>query len=424
MKWTIAMTKQELSRKTIVERAIDKRITQREGAEKLEISERHFRRILSRYRKEGDLGLVSRQRGKPGNRKLAEEIRAHINKFIKDPLYEDFGPTLLAEKLLEFEGITISKETMRQIMIEESLHKPKVRKKKIHPPRERKERVGDMVQIDGSDHAWLEDRGPKACLLLFVDDATSSILAAEFTKTESFFAYAKLCKSYFHTKGLPKSFYSDRFSVFKVNSGEREGITQFQRALNILEVEMIFASSPQAKGRVERANQTFQDRLVKEMRLRSICSYEDANAYLPEFIKQYNRKFAVLPRSVGDNHAELDQTQDLDFLFSIHDTRIITKDLLIHYDNRTYQIQTKRPPANLMKRQVLVTKNEDGLISAYLNGELLKIDLIQKQPKRAKVVSTKSLEHDAYIPPTDHPWRSYGKKLNGKPIPVPIGAEH
>lgn len=423
MKWTIAMTQEELLRKTILERAIDKRITQKEGAEKLKISERHFRRILSRYRKQGDQGLVSGHRGKRGNRRLATETRKHISEFINKPIYKDFGPTLLAEKLLEFEGITISKETMRQIMIEESIHKPKVRKKKPHPPRERKERVGDMVQIDGSDHAWLEDRGPKACLLLFVDDATSSILAAEFTETESFFAYAKLCKTYFRSKGLPKSFYSDRFSVFKVNTGEKEGMTQFQRALNAVGVEMIFASSPQAKGRVERANKTFQDRMVKEMRLRSICSYEDANAFLPEFIQEYNRKFSVLPRSVGDNHAKLDQSQDLDFLFSVHDTRTITKDLLIHYDNITYQIKTTRPPANLMKRQVLITKNEVGLISAYLNGDPLELELIQKQPKRAKVVSTKSLDHDAYIPPADHPWRSYGKKLSGRPIPISLGAE-
>ena len=424
MKWTIAMTQAELSRKTIVERAIDKRITQKEGAEKLEISERHFRRILSRYRKEGDLGLVSRHRGKPGNRKLAEKKRKQVNQFITNPLHEGFHPTFMAEKLEEYKGIKISKESMRQIMIEEGKHKAKVRKKKIHPPRERKKQVGDMVQIDGSYHAWLEDRGPNACLLLFVDDATSSILAAEFTKTESFFAYAKLCKSYFRTKGIPKKFYSDRFGVFKVNSGEKESITQFQRALNGVEVEMIFASSPQAKGRVERANLTFQDRLVKEMRLRSICSYEDANTYLPEFIKEYNRKFAVLPRSFGDNHAKLDSTQDLDFLFSIHDTRLITKDLLIHYDNNTYQIKTRRPPANLMKREVLITKNEDGLISAYLNGDPLDLELIQKQPKRAKVVSTKSLEHDAFIPPINHPWRSYGKKLNGRPIPMSVSVDH
>ena len=417
MKWTISMTQEELFRKTIVERAIDKRITQKEGAEVLKISERHFRRILKRYRQQGDLGLVSGHRGKPGNRKLTEEKRERIVKFINDSLHKDFGPTFMMEKLEEYKGIKISKETMRQIMIAEDIHEAKVRKKKIHPLRERKKQVGDIVQIDGSYHAWLEDRGPKACLLLFVDDATSAILAAEFTKTERFFAYAKLCKSYFRSKGLPKSFYSDRFGVFKVNTGEKDNVTQFQRAMNSLGIEMIFASSPQAKGRVERANKTFQDRLIKEMRLRNICSYQAANAYLPTFIKEYNRKFAVLPHSMGDNHAPLDTSLDLDFLFSVHNQRTITKDLLIHFDGITYQIITKRPPQNLIKREVLITKDEKGEVSAYLNGDPLDLVLIQTKPKVARVVSTKSYDHHSYTPPVNHPWRTYGKKINGRPIP-------
>lgn len=419
MKWTMAMTQEELNRKTMVERALDKRITQKEAAKKLNISERHIRRIIARYRQRGDPGLVSGHRGKPGNRKLAGDKREQIVEYIKDPLHGGFGPTFMMEKLEEYKGIKISKETMRQIMIEEGIHEAKVRKKKIHPPRERKERVGDIVQIDGSYHAWLEDRGPKACLLLFVDDATSGILAAEFTKTESFFAYAKLCKFYFCSKGLPKCFYSDRFGVFKVNTGKKDGVTQFQRVMNSLGIEMIFASSAQAKGRVERANQTFQDRLIKEMRLRNICSYQAANAYLPEFIKEYNRKFAVLPHSMGDNHTPLDKSLDLDFLFSVHRERIITKDLLIHYDGKTYQIITKRPPQNLIKREVLVTEDQDSMVSAYLNGAPLELVLIQKQPKAANVVSTKSFEHHTYTPPVNHPWRTYGKKINGNPIPLP-----
>jgi len=188
--------------------------------------------------------------------------------------------------------------------------------------------------------------------------------------------------------------------------------------MNSLGVRRLFASSPQAKGRVERANQTFQDRLIKEMRLRNICSYQAANAYLPEFIEQYNRKFAVLPQSSGDNHAPLETSLDLDFLFSIHRIRTITKDLLIHYENKTYQIITKRPPQNLIKREVLITEDENGAISAYLNGDPLELVLIQKQPKAAEVVSTKSFDQPAYTPPVDHPWRTYGKKINGRPIPI------
>lgn len=419
MTWTIAMTQKELYRKTIVEQAVDKRVTQKEGARRIGVSERQFRRILAKYRQEGNGGLVSGHRGKPGNRKLAEGIRSSIGEFINDPLHEDFGPTLAAEKLEEINGITICKETMRQIMIEEGIHHPKIKKKKTHPQRERRERRGELVQIDGSYHAWLEDRGPKACLLLFVDDATSEVLAAEFVEHESFFAYARLCKSYFRSTGVPVAFYSDKFSVFRVStpsSIHKTAITQFRRALNTLGIDLICANSPQAKGRVERANQTFQDRLVKEMRLRGIDNYPAANAYLPEFIQFYNRKFAVLPRSATDVHLLLDPSFDLDFLFSIHVTRIISKDLQIQFDNVTYQILTHRSPQYLAKREVLISVTESGVVSAYLNGHLLNLKVFHKQPKRVQIASTKSLDHDAYIPPVNHPWRTYGKKLNGTPV--------
>lgn len=416
MKWTIQMTEEELKRKTIVEQAVDKRITQKEGAQRLEISERNFRRILERYRQQGDIGLVSRQRGKPSNNRLKESTRERIVEIIHDPLFSGFGPTLLAEKLEEYKEIEVSRETVRQLMIEEGKHRPKVKKKRAHPLRERRYRRGELVQIDGSYHAWLEERGPKGCLLLFVDDATSEVLVAEFVEHESFFAYGKLCKSYFRSIGIPVAFYSDKFSVFRVNSSHTDAITQFRRALDTIGVDHICANSPQAKGRVERANQTFQDRLVKEMRLRGIADYQAANAYLPEFIRSYNRKFAVLPRSAGDDHVACRNDIDLDFLFSIHDTRKISKDLQIQFENVTYQIITARPAQNLMNREVLVTQNESGLVSAYLNHQQLTLEVYKKSKRQIKIVSSKSLEHSIYVPPVTHPWRTYGKKINGLPI--------
>ena len=274
MKWTIAMTQEELNRKTIIEQAQDKRITQREGTEKLGISKRHFRRLLKHYRDRGDEGLVSGHRGKPSNNRLKADSHARIIGFMEDPIYTGFGPTLLNEILKQKQGIHISKETLRQIMIEEGFHIPKKKsKKRIHPPRERRGRRGELIQIDGSYHPWLEERGPKGCLLLFVDDATSAAVAARFVDRENYFAYGALCKSYFKAAGTPVVFYSDKFSVFRVNSRagiHKQAITQFSRALNTLGVELICANSPQAKGGVERANQTFQDRLVKELRLQRI----------------------------------------------------------------------------------------------------------------------------------------------------------
>lgn len=415
MKWTITMTEEELHRKTIVEQAIAKRITQKEGAARLHTSERNFRRILFRYRQNGDIGLVSKHRGKPSNHRLEDDKRETIVEMIADPKYSGFGPTLMSEKLEEYQGIVVSRETVRQLMIEEGRHHPRVKKKRVHLQRERRERRGELVQIDGSYHAWLEGRGPKACLLLFVDDATSAVLAAEFVNQESFFAYGKLCKTYFRSTGLPVAFYSDKFSVFRANSSI-EAVTQFRRALEALGIDLICANSPQAKGRVERANQTFQDRLVKEMRLRGINDYQAANAYLPEFIRFYNRKFAVLPRSTGDDHLPLDPAIDLDFLFSIQDIRTISKDLLIQFDHVTYQIITNRPPQNLIKREVLVTQDESGAISAYLNHQKLTLKIIHKQPKQIQVVSSKSLDHPVYVPPVNHPWRTYGRKINGYPI--------
>jgi transposase len=422
MKWTIAMTKEELKRKTIIEQAIEKRIIQKEGAERLGISERHFRRIIRRYRTQGEEGLVSGHRGKPSNNRMKETKRAEITKFINDPIFEGFGPTLLNEKLEQYQGIRISKESMRQIMIEEQKHSPKIKKEKSrHPSRERRERRGELVQIDGSYHTWLEERAAKACLLLFVDDATSAVLAAKFVDYESFYAYGELCKTYFRSSGLPVTFYSDKFSVFRVNSRSgihKESITQFTRALNTLGIELICANSPQAKGRVERANETFQDRLVKELRLQRINNYQDANTFLPIFLDFYNRKFAVLPRSVMDIHATLDPTIDLDFLFAVHDTRTITKSLQIHFNGNTYQIITTRSAQYLSGREVLIVEEQSGDVSAYLNNTLLNLKIVHEQPKQARVVSAKSHKSKAHTPSSNHPWRSYGKKLNGNPVLV------
>jgi transposase len=420
MTWTIAMSSKELARKTAVERVLDRRITQKQAASNLGISERQFRRILQSYRQEGNGGLVSKKRGKPSNRRTEMEVRERVRDFIREPIMKGFGPTLMAEKLGKQKGICLSKETVRRMMIEAGVWEAKTKKKsEIHPARPRRMSRGELVQIDGSEHAWLEERGPRATLLVFVDDATSEILAAEFVPEECFFSYGELCKRYFKEHGLPKSFYSDKFSVFRDNHRGNlsyEPVTQFQRALSMLDVELICANSPQAKGRVERANETLQDRLVKEMRLLNICDYDQANRYLPTFILDYNRRFAVMPGSDLDFHRPLDVTQDLDFLFSIHAFRKVTTALQINYADRVYQILTSHPAWYYAKQEVLITCEASGSISAWFESNLLTLQEIEKRPKQGAVVSSKSPKAKPLAPAYDHPWRTYGKKINGKPV--------
>ncbi len=415
------MTEKELERSKVIHMTNEKRLTQYKGAKRLNISERHFRRLLRRYREKGDAGLVSGHRGKPSSNRMREEKRQSILDLMLTT-YQGFGPTLASEKLAERDGIQVSKETLRQILIEEGLHRAKTKKKgKAHPLRERRACRGELVQIDGSYHAWLEDRAEEACLLLFVDDATSQVLAAQFVPHETFFSYAELCKSYFADFGRPQAFYSDKFSVFRVNAPNvttTEALTQFGRAMHELCIELICADSPQAKGRVERANKTFQDRLVKEMRLKHISNYEQANAFLPTFIGTYNRKFAVLSRSSINAHIPLDKDCDLDWIFSWQDTRIISKDLQIQFKKVIYQIITDRPAYALRKREVIIAQNAAGQITAYLNRKPLDLRIFHRQPKQASVLPAKYL-NKPYIPPADHPWRSYGNKLNGMPVLTP-----
>jgi transposase len=413
------MSVKEIKRSEIMKMADERQITQKEGARRIGISERHFRRLLRDYRKGGPETLISRQRGKPSNNRMPAEKRKKIVEKI-DTDYSDFGPTLASEKLWERDGIKVSKETVRQIMIEEGFHEPKIRSVgDPHPLRERMKHRGELVQIDGSPHDWLEDRAERACLLVFIDDATSEILAAKFVPTESFFAYAGLFKTYFQQHGLPEALYSDRFSVFRVNHKNvttTDAQTQYLRAMKELGIEAIFASSPEAKGRVERANQTLQDRLVKEMRLEGICDYEKANEFLPGYLVKHNRRFAVQPCSPIDRHEPLLPENDLDLIFTKRVTRILSKNLEFQYARVVYQIKTDRPTYALRKRKVTVCENEKGDITVLLNHAPIQFKRFYKQPKQNPIASSKQIARRSYQPAKDHPWRTYGKKINGEPV--------
>ncbi len=418
----IKMSKEEVTRSEILRMAAERKITQKTGARRINVTERHFRRLLRRYRTEGPEGIISGHRGKPSNNRMTAEKKDRILKKLCEE-YQGFGPTLASEKLAQRDDLEVSKETVRQIMIQAGLHQPKSRKRdRTHPMRERRKQRGELVQMDGSYHAWLEDRAEKACLLLLVDDATSEILAAEFVEHESYLTYTALCKRYFRQYGLPEAFYTDRFSVFRVNHTNvttTDAQTQFERAMAELGIELICASSPQAKGRVERANQTLQDRLVKEMRLAGIKDYQQANAFLTEYLPTYNRKFAVQPANPVDGHEPLRPENDLELIFTRRVTRKLSKDLQFQYERVIYQIETNRPAYALQGREVTVCVSQSGKVVVLLDQTALNFKRFIDQPKRNELATPKDIESRTVKPAPDHPWRQYGYKINGKPVQVP-----
>jgi transposase len=415
-----------------MQRLKEKRLTQKEGAQMLEISIRQVKRLWQAYRQKGAKGLVSQRRGKPSNNRLDAGIVQQSLDLIKEK-YEDFGPTLAHEKLTEVHELQLSRESVRGIMIAERIWKPKRAKQPTtHPMRERRACFGELVQIDGSDHAWFEGRGPRCSLLVFIDDATGQLLELWFVPHESFFAYCEAARHYFERYGKPVAFYSDKHGIFRVNNeqtvGLGNGLTQFGRAMQELEIQIICANSPQAKGRVERANQTLQDRLVKELRLRGISDMARANAYLPEFREDFNRRFAVAPRSTHDAHRPLLKTENLDVILTHQKTGTLSKNLTVQSNKVIYQIQSDRPDYTLRKAQVTVCENAKGEVTILYKNKPLAYTIYHKAARQAEVVDTKTLDHHLKPPSppaADHPWRQYGHHISGKPFQEtpPSGAD-
>ncbi len=431
----LAMSKEELTRLEIIKRIEEKGLTQRDAGEILGVSERHVRRLLQAYKKEGAEGLISKRRGKASNNRLSSRVVKQIRDLIYER-YGDFGPTLAQEKLSEIHGLKISRESVRRIMIEEGIWKPrKVKRPPVHQMRERRACFGELVQIDGSPHAWFEDRGTKCNLLVFIDDATGRLMELFFTPTESTFSYFAATRRYLAQYGRPMAFYSDKHGIFRVNAKNAlsgSGMTQFGRAMKRLAIEIICANTPQAKGRVERVIKTLQDRLVKELRLRDISTFEVANAFVSEYIEDFNHRFAVLPRSNHDAHRALLFSEDeLNVIFSHQETRILSKNLTLQYNKVIYQIQTTRPTYALRKAQVSVCENAQGDITILYKAKPLNYSIFHMQQRQAQVITSKEI--DAHLknhkkphkPAPDHPWRQYGRHISGKPIKetIPHGSD-
>lgn len=428
----LTMSNREITRLEAMQRIKAKRLTQKEAAQMLNLSVRQIKRLYRAYKTQGAKGLISARRGQPSNHRMDEHVEQQVLDLLKEK-YADFGPTLAHEKLTEVHSLAISRESVRKLMIVEGLWKPKRAKKpSAHQMRERRACLGELVQIDGSEHAWFEARGPKCTLLVYIDDATGQLLELRFVPDETFFAYCEATRHYLERFGKPIAFYSDQHGIFRVNQprplGLTSGLTQFGRAMQALDIQIICASSPQAKGRIERAFQTLQDRLVKELRLRRISDIESANAFLPEFREDFNRRFAVQPRSRHDAHRPLLKTEDLDLILTHQKTGTLSKNLTIQYDNTIYQIQSDRPGYALRNAQVTVCQNAQGEVTILYQGKPLAYTIYHKSPRQAEVVDTKTLDRHIKTPKPpapNHPWRQYGRHLNGKPIQeaAPHGAD-
>jgi Homeodomain-like domain len=367
----------------------------RAAAGVLGLSERQVWRLLKAYRLRGADGLISKKRGRPSNRKTPADVRQAAIDIIK-ARYADFGPTLAAEKLLELHDITVSRETLRSWMIAEGLWDARSkRRRKIYQPRYRRDCVGELIQIDGSEHRWFEDRGPKCTLLVFIDDATSRLMHLQFVETESTFAYFGATRGYLEAHGKPVAFYSDKHSVFRVKSPglTGDGMTQFGRALSKLKIEIICANSSQAKGRVERANKTLQDRLVKELRLAGISSIADGNAFLPGFVADYNARFGKVPANPKDLHRPMSPRDQLDDEFTWQVERTLSQSLTLQYDKVLFLLEPSETAQTAIGKRVTVVDYPDGRIAIRYQGEDLAYRTFDKIRKvnQAAVVENKRL---------------------------------
>lgn len=401
----ITFSRKEMDQLSVFECLKRGELTQKQAARKLKVSDRWVRTKYKRYKMHGAEGLLHRNRGKPSSRVWCTKKREMAHKLLQE-LYPDFGPTFAAEKLQEEHDIIVSRETLRKHMIQWGLWKPKKQRIRHRAWRERRANSGELIQLDGSDHKWFEDRAPKCTLLVFIDDADSSLKHLEFVSGESTHNLMASTYSYIEKHGRPIAYYTDRAGVFKVNNNnpDQKLISQYQRALVELDIDIIHARSPQAKGRVERANGILQDRLVKELRLAGISSVDDANEYvLKHYIPKHNAKFAVQAKNSIDVHRSA-QGYDLDAIFSIKASRMVKNDFTIQYQNRLFQLLKDQQAVVRPKERVVVSQQLSGRIILSIRGIDLNYAEILERPK--VIVPEKRYKNVTYKPAKNHPWRT------------------
>lgn len=401
------MSMQEISRLSVIQKVLEKRITQGEAGEIIALSTRQIKRICKRVKEEGERGIVHKSRGKASNRKYPEEIKKEVLKLYREK-YNDFGPVLTTEKLKERDNITINRETLRQWLLDSGDWERARKSRKHRKWRERKKYFGELVQMDGSRHAWFEDRGAESTLMAYIDDATSNVYG-RFYEYEGTKPAVDSLQRYIDMYGIPKRLYSDRHKTYKATRkatteellNNIKPMSQFERAADELGIKVTHANSPQAKGRIERLFGTFQDRVIKEMRLEGIKSIEEGNRFLEKYLPVYNKRFSHAPEDETNMHIPFPEDVNPDRIFCIKEKRTLRNDFTISYKNKLYQIEEKT-----RAKKVMVVESLYGDVKTAYKDKELKCREIEKRPVREKEAFVWTISKKN-IPAKDHPWRKF-----------------
>lgn len=388
----IKMSRKEVSRLTGIAKIASGEWNYKKASQELGLSKRQLIRLVKRYRQGGAAKLTHCNRGKRSPKKVSETQCKIISELIRSH-YEDFGPTLASEQLMERHKLEFSREWVRKLMIKEGIWVAgKQKELKLHQRRPRRSQEGELVQIDGSYENWFEGRADKCCLLVAIDDATSKLQELRFVKHETREDYFALMRNYIERRGRPVALYSDRHAIFKTTRKyDVYEDTQFERAMKELEIELIHANSPQAKGRVERANGTLQDRLIKLMRLDKISTIEEGNAYLEKFREDHNKKFAKQPRDTINVHRSVSVEVNLERILCVKEKRKLSKQLTLQFENRCYQVKPKGSEARrLVGAGMWVYQGSKGVVIEK-NGLEYSYTINDEQPNSKTIMDNKEL---------------------------------
>ena len=396
----------------------------RQACELLSLSYRQGKRLWSRYRANGAAGLQHGLCGRASNHGYGAEHRRAVLKRVAER-YADFGPTLASEHLAADDQLVVSAETLRRWL--RATGEPCLRKRKAYRRRrEPKAHFGELVQLDGSFHRWLEDRGGQGCLMHLVDDATSTALFA-FSEEETTWAAANLLRAWIERHGVPKALYTDWKSVYVSEPTEKqklrgeEPVSQFGRMCARLGIRIIAAGSPQAKGRVERAHGTHQDRLVKKLRLAGIASYEEANRFIEtHYLSDHNRRYAHTAASETDFHCKRPSKAKLDAVFCLEQERVLSLDWVVNYKGRLLQLERQNQHHAPAKSRVLVRENQAGELHIQYRGHRLGFTQIERRPARlpACEVELSPASRRQLNPAKPHPWQQSYKQMRTHPLPL------